>query len=183
MGGTREPAHGEGGMAELAFPPQAGKEHGAQRSGPRSGNEVFALLGRTGTGRCLVAVPDTSLSTAGVFGFAPSNGSAASNVAGTGLFSKPCRRSTPVRAPLPVRLPRSLRIRAPSPSAADQSAADAPGPPKRRAAPRGVRRCRCIAGRLQSGSPTACDHLGPDLGPLSSPDAITSWSPRIAPMI
>jgi hypothetical protein len=72
-------------MAELVFPPQAGKEHGAQRSGPRSGNEVFALLGRTGTGRCLVAVPDTSLSTAGVFGFARSNGSDASNLAGTGL--------------------------------------------------------------------------------------------------
>ena len=31
-----------------------GKDHGAQRSGPRPGNEVFALLGRTGTGQCPV---------------------------------------------------------------------------------------------------------------------------------
>jgi hypothetical protein len=165
-------------MAELVFPPQAGKEHGAQRSGPRSGNEVFALLGRTGTGRCLVAVPDTSLSTAGVFGFARSNGSDASNVAGTGLFSKPA-----VRALLPVRLRRSLRLRAPSPSASAPSAADAPGRPKHHVAPRGVRRYRRNASRPQSGAPTACSHLGPDLGPPSSSDAITSWSPRIAPMI
>ena|ERR1035441_4598812 len=35
------------------------------------GNEVFALLGKTEAGQCLVAVPGTSLSTAGVFGFAP----------------------------------------------------------------------------------------------------------------
>jgi hypothetical protein len=39
------------------------------------------------------------------------------------------------------------------------------------------------ASRQRSGTPTACSHLGPDLGPPSSPDAITSWSPRIAPMI
>jgi hypothetical protein len=32
-----------------------GKEHGAQRSVPCSGNEVFALLDKTGTGQCLVA--------------------------------------------------------------------------------------------------------------------------------
>ena len=32
----------------------AGKGHAAQRSGPRPGNEVFALRDRTGTGRCPV---------------------------------------------------------------------------------------------------------------------------------
>src|ERR1019366_2264478 len=37
-------------QAEEIFQPQAGKDHGAQRSGPRPGNEVFALLDRTGTG-------------------------------------------------------------------------------------------------------------------------------------
>jgi hypothetical protein len=42
--------------AQLTVGPQAGKDHEAQRSGPRPGNEVFALLGRTGTGQCLVAV-------------------------------------------------------------------------------------------------------------------------------
>ena len=50
--------------------PQAGKDHGAKRSGPHPGNEVFALLDKTGTGQCLVAVTGTSLSTAGVFVFA-----------------------------------------------------------------------------------------------------------------
>src|ERR1039458_7304921 len=34
----------------------------------RPGNEVFALLGRTGTGQCLVAATGIALSTAGVFG-------------------------------------------------------------------------------------------------------------------
>src|ERR1039457_3932601 len=32
-----------------------------------------------------------------------------------------------------------------------------------------------LSSRLQSGSPTTRGHLGPDLGPPSSPDAITSW--------
>jgi hypothetical protein len=180
--------------AQLPFWTQA--EGAAKRSGAatRPGNEVFALLGRTGTGQCLVAATGIALSTAGVFGFALSSGSAARNLAGPGfggpgrhldrrLSSKACRRSTPVRAPLPVRLRRSLRLRAPSPSASGRSAADAPGLSKHHVALRGERRCRRNASRLQSGTPTACDHLGPDLGPPSSPDAITSWSPRIAPMI
>ena len=38
------------------FPPPGGKDHGAQRSGPRPGNEVFALRDKTGTRQCLVAV-------------------------------------------------------------------------------------------------------------------------------
>jgi hypothetical protein len=37
------------------------KDHGAQRSGPRRGNEVLALLYRTGTGPCPVGVTGTSL--------------------------------------------------------------------------------------------------------------------------
>src|ERR1039458_6604818 len=134
------------------------------------------------------------LSTAGVFGCDQPNGSAAFNFAGTGfggpgrhldrlLLSKRRRRSSAVPAPLPVRLRRSLRLRVPLPSAVDPSAADAPGPPKHRVAPRGERRYRRNASRLQSGSLTTRGHLGPDLGPPSSPDAITSWSPRSAPMI
>src|ERR1035438_1837653 len=35
---------------------QAGKNREAQRSGPRPVNEVFALLDKTGTGQCPVAV-------------------------------------------------------------------------------------------------------------------------------
>ena len=38
-----------------------GKEHGAQRSVPCSGNEVFALLDRTETGQCPVAITGTGL--------------------------------------------------------------------------------------------------------------------------
>src|ERR1035437_7918255 len=38
------------------FPPPGGKDHGAQRSGPRPGNEVFALRDKTGTRQCLVSV-------------------------------------------------------------------------------------------------------------------------------
>src|ERR1035441_10294848 len=48
-----------GGTAELVFPPQAGRDHGAQRSGPRPGNEVFALLGRTGTGQTVRSLSPT----------------------------------------------------------------------------------------------------------------------------
>ena len=114
--------------------------------------------------------------------------SAASNLAGTGLrapgrpldrslSSKRGRRRGAVRAhPL-------FRLRTHSPSASDPFAADAPGPPKHHVIPQGERRCRRIANRPRSGTLTACGHLGPDLGPPSSPDAITSWSPRIAPMI
>src|ERR1019366_8877492 len=135
-----------------------------------------------------VAVAGTSLSTPGVFGFAQSDVSAASNLAGTGLrapgrpldrslSSKRGRRRGAVRAhPL-------FRLRTHSPSASDPFAADAPGPPKHHVIPQGERRCRRIANRPRSGTLTACGHLGPDLGPPSSPDAITSWSPRIAPMI
>jgi hypothetical protein len=47
-----------------------GEDHGAQRSGSRPGNEVFALLGRTGTRHRPAAFPGTAPSTAGVFGFA-----------------------------------------------------------------------------------------------------------------
>src|ERR1039457_5800558 len=49
-----------------------GKDHGAQRSGLRPGNEVFALLGRTGTGRCPVVVTDTRLFSVGVSVVLPS---------------------------------------------------------------------------------------------------------------
>lgn len=58
-------------QAELTSGTPGGKDHGAQRSGPRPGNEVFALLGRTGTRHCPVPLSGISLSTAGVFGFAP----------------------------------------------------------------------------------------------------------------
>src|ERR1039458_5259110 len=92
-------------------------------------------------------------------------GSAASNFAGTGLHapgrhldrrlaSKPRRRRSAARASLPVRLRRSLRLRAPSPSAVDPFAADAPGPPKNHVAPRGVRQYPCNASRQQSGTLT-----------------------------
>ena len=42
---------------------KAAKKAAAKRSGAasRPGNEVFALLGRTGTGQCLVAVTGTAL--------------------------------------------------------------------------------------------------------------------------
>src|ERR1019366_5879621 len=115
------------------------------------------------------------LSTAGVFGCDQPNGSAAFNFAGTGfggpgrhldrlLLSKRRRRSSAVPAPLPVRLRRSLRLRVPLPSAVDPSAADAPGPPKHRVAPRGERRYRRNASRLQCGTPTAFGRLRPDPG-------------------
>ena len=47
--------------AQLPFWTQA--EGAAKRSGaaPRPGNEVFALLGRTKTGQCPVAVPGIAL--------------------------------------------------------------------------------------------------------------------------
>src|ERR1035437_5550345 len=152
---ARAPALAGRKLAQLFFHP-SGKDHGAQRSGPRPENEVFALRHKTGTGQCLVAVTGTSLSTVGVFGFAQSNGSDASNLAGTGLGGPgrhldrrlACnfrRRRRAVRALLPGRLRRSLRLQAPSPSASGQSAADAPGPPIHRVAPRGVRRCRRTA--------------------------------------
>ena len=137
-----------------------------------SGNEVFALLGRTGTGQCLVAVTGTALSHCPCFWRRPRPApGAASNLAGTGLggSGRHCRlsdrlhrRSTPVRPRLPVRLRRSLRLPARSPSASGQSAADAPGPPIHRVAPRGVRRCRRSASRLQSGTPAVCGRLPAD---------------------
>jgi hypothetical protein len=55
-------------QAELTFETPGGKEHGAQRSVPCPGNEVFALWSRTGTRHCLVAVTGTGASTASVFG-------------------------------------------------------------------------------------------------------------------
>ena len=55
-------------QAELTFETPGGKEHGAQRSDPCPGNEVFALWSRTGTRHCLVAVTGTGASTASVFG-------------------------------------------------------------------------------------------------------------------
>ena len=49
-----------------------GQEHGAQRSVPGPGNEVFALLGRTRTGQCPGrGPPATRLLTGFVFGSAP----------------------------------------------------------------------------------------------------------------
>ena len=54
--------------------------------------------------------------------------------------------------------------RAPSPSASNRSAADAPGPPKHHVALRGVRRCRRNASHLQSGTPTVCGRLWLDPG-------------------
>jgi hypothetical protein len=81
----------------------------------RPGNEVLALLDKTGRGQCLVAVTGTGLSTAGVSHFSTS--SAASNLAGPGLgvggpghhpdrrlSSKPCRRgSSPCICPFASR--------------------------------------------------------------------------------
>ena len=49
-------AAGRAEQAELIFENLGGKDHGAQRSGPRPGNEVFALRDKTGTRQCLVAV-------------------------------------------------------------------------------------------------------------------------------
>jgi hypothetical protein len=50
--------HGAGGAetgpANFCLPGR--KDHGAQRSGPRPENEVFAVLGRTGTRHCPVAI-------------------------------------------------------------------------------------------------------------------------------
>ena len=100
-------------QAELTSGTPGGKDHGAQRSGPRPGNEVFALLGRTGTRHCPVPLSGISLSTAGVFGFAPT-AVPPFNLAGTGLggSGRHCRlsdrlhrRSTPVRAPPPTSPP------------------------------------------------------------------------------
>src|ERR1035437_6637633 len=47
----------------------------------------------------------------------------------------------------------ALRLGVLSPSAAGRSAADTPGPPRHHVAPRGVRRYRRNASRLQSGTP------------------------------
>ena len=57
----RAATDGAGG-AELIFPTQA--ERTTERSGVvrASGNEVFALLDRTGTRQCLVEVTSTALS-------------------------------------------------------------------------------------------------------------------------
>ena len=152
-----------GGTAELVFPPQAGRDHGAQRSGPRPGNEVFALLGRTGTGQTVRSLSPTPRSPQTVSLASPGPPAA-----------QPPSWSLPVLA-LPVwSSPRSLRLPPPSPSASDQSAADGPGPPKHLGLPRGDRRYRGNARSLRSCSPTTRSHLGPDLGPPSSPDAITS---------
>src|ERR1035437_3767190 len=74
------------------------------------------------------------------------------------------RRRSATRASLPVRLRRSLRLPARSPSAADPSAADVPGPPRHHVAPRGERRCCRNASHLQSGSLTTRGHLGPHPG-------------------
>src|SRR5674476_1650107 len=58
--GCTPPGHGDGaGGAETGpatFLDPGGKDHGAQRSGPRPGNEVFAPGDKTGTRQCLVAV-------------------------------------------------------------------------------------------------------------------------------
>ena len=96
-------------QAPLTFRTPGGKDHAAQRSGPRPGNEVFALRRRTGTGQCLVAVTGTSPSTAGVFGLAQSSASAACNLAGTGLRApgRHLDRSLPATPP-------SSRERSPS---------------------------------------------------------------------
>ena len=66
--------------------------------------------------------------------------------------------------PLPVRLRRGFRLRAPLPSASSRSAADVPGPPKHHVTPRGERRCRRNASRLQSGTPAGCGRLWPHPG-------------------
>ena len=58
-----------------------------------------------------------------------------------------------------------------------------PDPPKHHVTPRGVRRYRDSASRLRAGNPATRSYLVPGSGPPCSPDAITSWSPRIAPMI
>jgi hypothetical protein len=178
--------------AQLPFWTQA--EGAAKRSEVvrASGNEVFALLGRTGTGQCLVAaLPSPKLvslappsPTALTPPASPNPALAVLVVTATATFRpRSAVGGALVLSPLPVRLRRSLRLRAPLLFASIRSAADAPGPPKHRVASRGERQYRRTASRPRSGTPATRGHLGPDLGPPSSPDAITSWSPRIAPMI
>ena len=58
----------------------------------------------------------------------------------------------------------ALRLRAPSPPAADPFAVGAPDPPKHDVAPRGERRCRRNPSRLRFGTLTACGHLPRDPG-------------------
>ena len=58
----------------------AGQDHGAQRSGPRPGNEVFALRDKTGTRQCLVGVASTGSVRPGVLeslGAIPASGATA----------------------------------------------------------------------------------------------------------
>ena len=161
---------------QLPFWTQA--EGAAKRSGApsRPGNEVFALLGRTGTGQCPVAVTGTSLSHCPRFWRRPRPApGAASNLAGTGLggpgrhldrrlASKPSVAGWKSERPCLFASGRSLRLRAPSPSAAGPSAGEAPGPPKHHVAPRGELRCRCSASRLRSGTPTVSGRLPADPG-------------------
>src|ERR1017187_8326655 len=75
-----------------SWDPWAGRA--AKRSGvaPRPGNEVFALLGRTGTGQCLVVVTGTAFLVS-LASHSPTNHrQCRSNLAGTGLGAPGGRR-------------------------------------------------------------------------------------------
>ena len=115
--GTLTRARGLAGWkpAQLTFETPGGKDHGAQRSGPRPGNEVFALLDKTGTGQCLVAVTGTSLSTAGVFGFAQLNGTTALAVlvvtSPSFQQAPPSKERSPSALPVCLKSVRSRRTR------------------------------------------------------------------------
>src|ERR1035437_7730383 len=115
--GPRGTALAEGKGPASFSTPQARKDHGAQRSGPRLWKRSFCASrqDRNGTVSCR----GSSLAKAGVFGFAQPNGNHASFadpclasailvVAATAAFSpSPVHQGIAVRSPLPVRLRRS----------------------------------------------------------------------------
>ena len=135
---------GSGGaeQAEVIFSTPGGKDHGAQRSGPRLWKRSFCASrqDRNKTVSCrdhrYLALHSRCLC------LRPASASASSNFASG----------------------RSLRLRAPWPSASGRSAADAPGPPKHHEASRGERRCRRNASRPRSGNPATRGHLPADPG-------------------
>jgi hypothetical protein len=121
------------------------------------GNEAFALLDKTRTRRCPVAVRSLRWHNR-VGSLARPTRSTAHPPASTGAVRRPPASRE--------RRPTSPAVRLPglSPSASSRSAADAPGPPRHHVAPRGGRRYRHNASRQQSGTPTACGRHQPDPG-------------------
>src|SRR5450759_929895 len=129
-------------LAQVLFNPR--RERATQRSGVARALETKFLRFWTGQERdgVLVAVL-APRSPQPVSLASPIQRQRRLQLAGTGLSSQRRRRRTTVPALLPVRLRRSLRLRVPSPPAADTCVTDAHGPPKHRVAPRVARRCCC----------------------------------------